>query len=122
MFPNLSQYSYVLPDLRGHFLIVLYLPVSFHWFEPVDSLNLARYHPIYPQPAQCALYSPCSDHPGYIQSCVHLIDYPDYIRASTGISRCLDLRQAQRAIVEAWLRTGSVWKRVDKTEMGSVLR
>ena len=35
-------------------------------------------------------------------------------------SRCLDLRHDQRAIVEAWLRTDRVWRRVDKTEAGSV--
>ena len=39
---------------------------------------------------------------------------------ASDISRCLDLRHDQRAIVEAWLRTDRVWRRVDKTEAGSV--
>ena len=39
---------------------------------------------------------------------------------ASDISRCLDLRHDQWAIVEAWLRTDRVWRRVDKTEAGSV--
>ena len=39
---------------------------------------------------------------------------------ASDISRCLDLRHDQWAIVEAWLRTDRVWRRVDKTEVGSV--
>ena len=39
---------------------------------------------------------------------------------ASDVSRCLDLRHDQRAIVEAWLRTDRIFPSADKTEAGSV--